>query len=361
MRIAMKIFFDARYIRTDYHDGISRYTHELANALSRQADITFIISDKKQLRFLPDGAKHIELHPVTSWREPLSAFWLNRHHPDVVMSPLQTIGSVGRTFKLVLNLQDMTYYKHRTPPPQFSLPVRLVWRLYHMTYIPQRFTLNAADLIMTVSETSKKEILAAKLTKRPIVVVSNAANDLRQHLDKPVVQSETPPKNLVYMGAFIPYKNTETLIKSLEYLPGRTLHLLSRISDKRRAELTKLIPSGANVIFHSGVTDEQYARILADNAIMVSASKAEGFGLPLIEAIQLGVPAVVTDMDIFHEVAGDGALYADPNSPQDFADKIKQLDGKSVRESLVKKGREHVQKFNWDNSAKALLDAVKKL
>lgn len=357
----MKIFFDARYIRTDFHDGISRYTHELANALVRHAAITFIISDKAQLAFLPTNADYVLLHPVTSWREPLSALWLNKHHPDVVMSPLQTIGSVGRRYKLVLNLQDMTYYKHRTPPPQFSLPVRLLWRLYHMTYVPQRFTLNAADMIATVSETSKKEIQQAHLTKRPIVVVSNAANDLSQYIDGPAFQREDPPKNLVYMGAFLPYKNAETLIEAMEFLPGRTLHLLSRIGAQRKAELTKLIPRGANVVFHGGVSDQQYANILADEAIMVSASKAEGFGLPLIEALQLGVPAVVTDMAIFHEVAGGGALYADADDPKDFADKIKSLDDRQARESLIKKGRSHIQKFSWDISAKTLLDAVKKL
>lgn len=357
----MKIFFDARYIRTDFHDGISRYTHELANALARQEQVTFIISDKAQLKFLPENAQYVMLHPVTSWREPLSAFWLNKFNPDVVMSPLQTIGSVGRKFKLVLNLQDMTYYKHRTPPPQFSFPVRLVWRLYHMSYIPQRFTLNGADLVATVSETSKREIIDANLTKRPIVVVSNAAQDLTRFLNKPIKQNAQSPKNLVYMGAFIPYKNAECLIKSLEFLPGRTLHLLSRISPARKAELMKLVPEKSTVIFHGGVSDKQYVDILADNAIMVSASKAEGFGLPLIEAIQLGVPAVVTDMDVFHEVAGKGALYADPDDPQTFAAKIASLDDKKLREELVEKGQKHIQRFSWDNSVKELLNAVKEL
>lgn len=357
----MKIFFDARYIRTDFHDGISRYTTELANALARQAVVTFIISDRAQLKFLPENAKYVILHPVTSWREPLSALWLNKFKPDVVMSPLQTLGSVGRKFKLVLNLQDMTYYKHRTPPPQFSLPVRLIWRLYHMTYIPQRFTLNGADLVATVSETSKKEIMAAKLTKRPIVVVPNAARNLTKYLDKPIIQGEMPPKNLVYMGAFIPYKNAECLIKAMEFLSGRTLHLLSRISPKRKSQLMKLIPEGADIVFHGGVSDEEYVRILAEDAIMVSASKAEGFGLPLIEALILGVPAVVTDMEVFHEVAGEGALYADPDDPQSFAARIASLDDKRRRETLVKKGQAHIKKFSWDNSAKALLDAVKNL
>lgn len=358
----MRLFFDARYIRTDFHDGISRYTTELANALARQTKITFIISDETQLKFLPKNANYVMLHPVTSWREPLSALWLNKFNPDVVMSPLQTIGSVGRKYKLVLNLQDMTYYKYPTPPPQFSLPIRLAWRLFHMSYWPQRMTLAGADLVATVSETSKKEILEANLTKKPVIVVSNAANDLTKYLDKPIVQSEKPPKNLVYMGAFIPYKNVETLIQSLAYIsPRRTLHLLSRIPPKRRAELEKLIPEGSQVIFHNGVTDEEYVKILSDNAIMVSASKAEGFGLPLIEAIGLGVPAVVTDMPIFHEVADGGALYADPDDPQNFAARIASLDDKKKREALVKKGREYIKKFSWDNSAQALLEAVNKL
>ena len=73
------------------------------------------------------------------------------------------------------------------------------------------------------------------------------------------------------------------------------------------------------------------------------------------------MPAVVTDMEIFHEVAGEGALYADSDSPQDFAAKIAQLDSKKRRERLVTAGQKHIRKFSWDTSAKALLDAVKEL
>ncbi len=354
--------FDARYINVDFHDGISRYTTELGNALARHTPITFIISDKAQLKFLPENAEYVQLHPVTSWREPLSSLWLNKFHPDVVISPLQTIGSAGRRFKLVLTLHDLIYYKHRTPPPQYSQLLRLGWRLYHLTYVPQRLTLNRADLVATVSETSKREILEANLTKRPVVVVSNAARDLSEYLNKPVTQGDKPPKNLIYMGAFIPYKNVETLIRSLAYIPGdRTLHLLSRITPERKAQLMKLIPENGSVVFHGGVNDEEYANLLADDAIMVSASKAEGYGLPLAEALKLGVPAVVSDLEIFREVGGDGALYADPDSPQDFAAKIAMLDSKKNREKLVAAGKKHIDKFSWDDSAKALLDAIKDL
>ena len=66
-------------------------------------------------------------------------------------------------------------------------------------------------------------------------------------------------------------------------------------------------------------------------------------------------------MPVFHEVADGGALYADPDDPQTFAARIASLDDKKKREELIKKGQVHIKKFSWDNSAKALLDAVKSL
>lgn len=361
----MKLFFDARYIRTDFHDGISRYTHELSLALPQAAPdstfLTFIISDEKQRDFLPKGAKTIKIHPATSWREPFTAFILNKFHPNVVATPLQSMGSFGRKFKLILNQQDMTYYKHITPPSRFLWYVRLAWRLYHLTYWPGRWTLNAADIVATVSETSKKEIEAAHLTKRPIIVVPNAARDLSEFLKKPVAQQDIPPKNLVFMGSLLPHKNALTLVKAMEFLPGRTLHLLSRGSAAYIEELKLAIPKDANIKFYGGVSDQRYATILANDAIMVSASRSEGFGLPLAEALKINVPCVVSDIPPFHEVAGQGALFADPNSPKDFAAKIKQLDDKGEREKLIKIGHKHIDTFSWEKSARVLLDAAQKL
>ena len=355
----MKIFFDARYIRTDFHDGISRYTTELGNALAALTPVTFIISDQTQLAFLPPNTTHVKIHAPTSPREPLTALRLNTFRPDVVISPLQSMGSIGRRFKLILNQQDMTYYKLPTPHRQFPWYVRASWRLYHTSYWPGRITLNNADIVATVSETSKQEILAAHLTKRPVIVVPNAAEDLGHFLQKPVIQKKSPPQNLVYMGAFLPHKNVETLVKMMDFLPDKTLHLLSRIPPRRKNELMKIACQKANIIFHGGVSDEKYAQILSDDAIMVSASKAEGFGLPLIEAFRLGVPAVVSDIPIFHEVGNGGALYANPHNPKDFATKIRQLNEREIRQDLVQKAQSHIIKYSWHTSAQTLLNACR--
>ena len=356
----MKLLFDARYIRTDFHDGISRYSAELGSALARLTAVTFVICDQDQLKLLPAGSDYILIHAPTSAMEPLTSLVLNRYHPDVVFSPMQTMGSVGRRFKLILTIHDMIYYRHRTPPRQLNLAIGLGWRLYHATYLPQRVTLNSADVVATVSQTSKADIEKASLTKREIVVIPNAAQNLSQYLDEPVSLAKAP-KNLVYIGSFMLYKNVETLIASLEFLPGYRLHLLSRITAKRKDQLLALAPADASIIFHAGVSDADYAQLLADRAIMVSASCDEGYGLPLAEALKLGVPAVVSDLTIFHEVAGDGALYFPANDPVALADKIIQLDDLKLRQRIAKNGKAHILQFNWAKSAQTLLDSAQKL
>lgn len=360
LAIDMLLFFDARYIETDFHNGISRYSAELGAALSQLTPVTFLICDKAQLKLLPKNAHHILIHSPTSAKEPLTALILNRYHPDVVFSPMQTMGSLGRQFKLILTLHDMIYYRHRTPPHQLSSAIRLGWRLYHASYLPQRLALNNADAVVTVSQTSKDYILQANLTKRPVVIIYNAPQRLSDYLDHRVELS-SPPKNLIYIGSFMPYKNVETLIRAMEFLPSFKLHLLSRISTKRKLQLEAMIPPGTTVVFHQGVSDEVYAKLLADQALLVSASLDEGYGLPIAEALTLGVPVVISDIPIFHEVAGQGGLYFDPTNPVALAEQVKKASKLTNYKRLAKAGRLHSQQFSWTASADKLLKTIHQL
>lgn len=358
----MRLFFDARYIRTDFHDGISRFSHELAHALfaaapDAGAEVTFIVHDPAQLTFLPEGAPHVSLHAPTSLLEPFAALRLNRHRPDVVYSPMQTLGALGRRFGLILTLHDTIYYRHRTPPRDLPWFVRLGWRLFHLTYAPQRATLNAADVVATVSETSKRQFERVRLTRREIVVLPNAPQRLADLMPAGAMPGAAKPRNIVYMGSFMAYKNVETLVRAMGRLPGRTLHLLSRISPARRAELEALAPTGARIVFHGGVTDAEYSALLADAGVLATLSLDEGYGLPIAEALELGVPAVVSDMEIFHEVGGAGARYVPARDDVAFAAAVESLDDDASRAELVAAGREHIARFTWSESAARLLAA----
>jgi len=357
MNISMKLLYDARYIRTDFHDGISRYSTELGRALAHLTDVTFIICDPAQLKFLPSKAKYIQIHEPSSLMEPLTAQVLNTYNPDIVFSPMQTMGTAGRKYKLILTSHDMIYYRHQTPPGNINWLLGIGWRLYHMTYAFERIALNSADIVATVSTTVQREFEQAKLTKRPIVIIANAPQQFHTY---PVTHSHAP-KNIVYMGSFMPYKNVETLVKGMQWLPGRTLHLLSKITPARRKELSALIPKGADVQFHGGVTDDAYEALLANDAILATASYDEGYGIPVAEALAMGVPAVISNIPIFHEVAAGGALYFNPDLPKQFADRVKELNDTTTRNQVIKNGKEHISSFTWEASAQALLNTINSL
>ncbi|WP_016998390.1 hypothetical protein [Kocuria atrinae] len=129
----MKFLFDARYIRTDHHDGISRYSAELLTALAEltrdnsRVRLAALISDPGQLEHFPE-LPYLTGPSVTSPAEALTSLELNRYRPDVVFSPMQTMGSLGRRYKLILTLHDLIYYEHPQPPSDLPLPIQWGWR-----------------------------------------------------------------------------------------------------------------------------------------------------------------------------------------------------------------------------------------
>ncbi len=350
----MNVVFDCRYTRLVRHDGVSRYTAGLVEAFSRLHPVTMLISDERQLTMLPD-LPWVKVVSQTSALEPWAALWINRMKPDVLYSPMQTVGSVHRSFRLILTIHDMVYYRTRTPPPGYPWFVRLIWWGFYFTYIPQRMALNRAEAVVTGSYNCSREMEQAKLTRRPVTVI-------RPGVDKPDLPPRTwqDSRTLVYMGTFMPNKNVETLARGMHFLPGYRLHLLSRISDDARARLSALAPEGA-LVFENGVTDARYLEVLRSSTAMVSACWDEGFGIPLIESLAAGTPLVVSDIPLFHEVGGIGATFFDPDSPTAFADAVRVMDTPATWDDLTRLALEQADEFTWDESARRLLHLMENL
>jgi glycosyltransferase involved in cell wall biosynthesis len=346
----VKILFDCRYTRFPRHDGISRFTSGLVTALAKLVPVTMVISDERQLPMLPDLPWVLATSP-TAISEPLVSRRLNRFAPDVVFTPMQTMGPFGRKFGLVTTVHDLIYYENRTPPRDLAWPIRLVWRLYHLSWAPQRALLGRADAHATVSETTRDLMLRHHLTKHPITVVSNA-------VDPGIVGRDTKPTpDLLYMGSFMPYKNVELLARSMVLLPGYTLHLLSRADDSMIERLTALAPAGS-LRFHQGASDEEYAELLSGATALVTASLNEGFGLPLVEAMASGTPVAVSDIPIFREIGGESAIFFDPHSPESFAAAIREIEDPAEWKRRSALAMERATHYSWDASAKALLGTL---
>ena len=351
----MNIFFDARWTRFEVHDGISRYTANLLAALATIQPVTMIIHDERQLKMLPKGIPYVTLANPMSVQELLTPRKLNKLGADVVFSPMQIMGTWGRHYKLIFTLHDVIYYQFPTAPHQLPLSARLMWRLFHMAKWPQRWLLNQADYVATVSQTSKKLIQAMHLTDRTIGVVYNAPSLT------PIKPGRKQKLELVYVGSFMEYKNVELLLRAMKHLPEYKLHLVSRITPSRKLELEGHIDNPRQVIFWNGASDEQYNELLRTSLALVSASKAEGFGLPLLEAMAQGVPVVATNMPIFHEVCAQAGTYFDPDSPETFARAVRKLEDPAYRTQMSERGIAQSHKFTWDNSARQLIKIIKQI
>ena len=351
----MRILFDARFTRTDHHDGIRRYGASLTAALAKTDDVVMLISDRRQLALLPD-VPHVLINSPLSPAELFVARRINALEPDVVVCPMQTMGSWGRRYPLVLTLHDLIYYQNPTPPSFLPLPVRLLWRLYHLAYWPQRLLLDRADVVATISDTTADLMRRHRLTRRPVLLVGNAPQPTERRRDPDAPRSAS----LLYMGSFMPYKNVETLVRAMALLPGHTLHLLSRITPGRRAELEALVPAAGGVVFHGGVTDGEYEDLLDDTTALVTLSRAEGYGLPIIEAMATGTPVIASDIPIFREVGGSAALFVDPDDPTAVAAAVRSLEEPGRWAEASRAGLERAATYSWAASAEQLREACRR-
>lgn len=349
----LNVIYDCRWIRIDaISDGVTRYTRELSTALAERddLDITWLVYDIRQLEGLPKRAHIVANDPGNLWQEFRITQLLNTHNPDVVYSPFFIMGSRGRNYRLILTIHDLIYYHYRTPPQWLPTHVRLGWWLFHTAKWPLRRLLDTADAIATVSDTARTKLEEWHMTRRPIAAVKNAVSAQFTPSYAPHWQSH----DVIYMGAFTPYKNVELLLRAIALVPDIHLHLLSKIPPMRHTELMQLaneLDVASRITFHNGTPEEEFHELLAHGRCLVTASRIEGFGLPLIEAQAAGIPVACSDTPIFREVGEDSVVYFDPDDIEGCAEALRSLGDKTTSQDYTDRGLANITRFTWDISA----------
>lgn len=348
----MKVIVDCRAIRPDHHNGWSRFTACLANALYPLLPFTALIHDTRLLPLLPKDIPYIMGPTPTISHQKKVTGLLNRARADVVFSPTLFFTVGKRRFALITSMHDtIGFDSPNAAGHEASALERLTWRMLHASKLPIRSILNGSDAIITVSQNAKQSIMRHKLTTRPVHVVYNAPPQL------PAVTYQPQAKNLVYVGSFFTYKNVACLVRAINELPDYHLVLLSKATPKTRAALTALAKNPQQLIFKHGVSDTEYAQELSNATALVSASRYEGFGLPLIEAHAAGVPVICSDIPVFHEVCGgESALFFDPNNPGELVKRVRELPAKHAQ--LIAAGKQNAARFTWEQSASVLRDVL---
>ena len=349
----MKIAIEARPLKWSYGTGIGNYTNSLIcelNEIDHENEYTFLCSDdqpRNYLKFTRDYTFYSL--PKDDHREEVEIpIWLSQEKADLFHLPQNGFRIPSHcSCKLVVTIHDLIPYFL----PEMVRPSFLRRFITEMPFIVER-----ADRIITVSLTSKKDIINVfKVDPEKIVVIPSAPAFAFRQLPK----SET--KNwlretyglgrpyILYVGGLNPRKNVPELIyayaKIRKLLPGGQPLVILGPEGKHLAKL-RLLGEALNItakelIFPGFIDSSELPRFYNGADLFVYPSLYEGFGLPPIEAMACGTPVITSNVSSLPEVVGEAALTVNPHDTLDLAETmLKVLSDDSLRFDLSLKGLE---------------------
>jgi glycosyltransferase involved in cell wall biosynthesis len=269
--------------------------------------------------------------------------------------------------KLVATIHDLGFLH---VPETFS-PFE-VWR----SRILVRRTARRASRVITGSSFSRQDILEQyRLPPGRVDVVTLGAGP---GLTAPVEASATlqildfygiRKPYILCLGRLNPRKNLGGLVRAFAALktgknPPHTLVIVGR-RDFDTGEILRDIqnsPASKDVVVTGYVPDEHLPALYSEADVFLYPSFFEGFGLPVLEAMSLGVPVITSDSSSLRETAGDAALLVDPRDPESIRAALERLTGDAeLRRTYSERGRIRAGEFSWEAAAARTLEIYERV
>ncbi|EDM23173.1 Glycosyltransferase [Caminibacter mediatlanticus TB-2] len=344
--------------------GIGTYIKNIVPFLLSNFDIT-LLGKKKELHNY-DWINKVEIIECSSNIYSIKEqFELFKKIPkcDVFWSPHYNIPVLPiKAKKRIVTIHDVYHLA-------FYDTLNLKQKLYAKFMINQ--AVSKSDIILTVSEFSKNEIIKYTNTKKEIKVIYNAINFnkfkvINNNLEKLKNKYSLPNEFILFVGNVKPHKNLKRLLLAIKDLDINLVIVGKKDGFITGDESIKKLVTNANlkgkVYFTGYVKDEDIPVIYNLAKLFVFPSLYEGFGIPPLEAQACGCPVIVSNVASLPEVCGDSALYCNPYDVNDIKEKIEVLlNNEQLREELIQKGFENIKRFSWEKSAKKIIDVIEGL
>ena len=333
----MRIALDATYSIDPHPSGIAVYSKELLGGLARA--------------FPEDDFLHC--YRLKQWRRAPRPELRNVQR-RMLLPPLRTFRAevfhalnqrVDRrpARRVVTTFHDLFVMTSEYSSPEFRL---------RFTEQARRAAQNSDGIIAVSQFTADQVSSLLGIPRSQIRVVPHGVRKPRMH------ESREREKLVLFAGALQKRKNIARLVDAFEALPRdwrlvlagaangygakSILERIERSTSRDRIQVTGYIARQA--------LDEVYARA----AIFTFPSLAEGFGMPVLEAMSNGIPVITSDRSALPEVAGDAALLVDPEDIDALRDGLLRLiQDTELRERLAQLGRKRAELFSWERAIRA--------
>jgi glycosyltransferase involved in cell wall biosynthesis len=217
-----------------------------------------------------------------------------------------------------------------------------------------------ADLFVSISQFSKNELCRELSVDPDKVKVVHLGAEHAAPSSTPETSPNLPSNYVLTIGGSEPRKNVITVIKAFQTLPEdiQARFPLLVIGGNWHGTALEFTPN-KNVQSLGYVPDDQLQDLYKNASVFVFASKYEGFGFTILEAMINGVPVISSNSSSLTEVAEDAAMLFSPENVNELGISLqKLLASPQLREEYTKKGYKQAEKFSWRNSTEELFSAI---
>lgn len=355
----MRIAIDGRALLPPA-TGIGTYTRGIAGGLARLPGVEVRLFTPRPL---PDS-ESADGWSVTADSHPLGMIWVQtalsrrarQWGADVLLAAL-TIGPITGALPFVSVVHDLTVWTH----PEWHRARTIIG------FAPLwEKTAERAARFLCVSDAAARELVSAypEAAARVRVVSNGVDPAFVPALAEPALEETRRryaggKRYILYLGTLEPRKNVETLVAACDLLWSRRpaapdLVLAGGTGWKTHGLEERIARSPFRGRIHgTGYAGRDVARALCQAAeVFVYPSLAEGFGLPVLEAMACGIPVVVSTAEALREVAADAALYAEPRDAGGLSRQIERvLEEPDTRARLAAAGLARAALFSWKSAA----------
>ncbi len=348
--------------------GVGEYVHELARALVRTAapsgagtEALFLFSSSWADRLDPaviPGATAVDCRwPVRllnyawhRWEWPpieliASTFGARPDRRFDVVQSLHPLLMPARHAAQLVTVHDLDFLDH---PERTSAEIRRDYPTLARTHARR------ADRVITVSRFTAAEIeRRLDVPAERISVCSPGAPDWQPR------ENEPSPGYVLFLGTLERRKNVGALVEAWGRLAAARpdfprLVLAGRLAEGSKEWLNRLnaAPFADRVDLPGYIAPGDRRALMAGAGVLVMPSFMEGFGIPALEAMTLGVPVIVSNRGALPEVVADAGVIFDPDDPAALAAALgRVIDDAGLRREMVQRGRTRAAAYSWDQTA----------
>lgn len=362
--MGFKLAVNTRLLQKGKLEGIGRFTYEnLKRMVKNHPEVEFhFIFDRN---FDPDFifADNVKAHVIgpPTRHEVLQYLWFHLRLPkflkklkvDAFFSPEGYNIPKGKTPSFITQ-HDIGWLHRPSDVPGKTFK-------FYSKYFP-KYSSNASK-VFTVSEYSKQDLCKEfGLNSNDVVLCYNGHEHLE--INRSIKRLARP--YFLYVGSLHPRKNILHTIKSFELFRGKyqldyELFIVGKrmFADDATQDFYSNMKFQNDVVFTDYVPDEELSSYFANASALINLSYFEGFGIPIIEAFKNGIPTILSNTTCFPEIAGDAALYSDPEDIELIASHMNDLaNNDTLKNRLVDKGFKQLNKFSWEDSAKTIMHTI---